>query len=162
VLDNRTLALITPTVPGREEMLKVALDSVYDEVRANRLTHFLMPGTDSAAVKYNRALTMAQTKGFTHYFLLSDDDFLVKGWLDAHMWGLAQQPGADFVYGDIAIAQKNGAPSGVWKPPVYDDLKLLYQPTLPGVGIISIDTWARAGGYRDVPYGADWLLFAHA
>jgi len=156
------LAVITPTIPGREEMLKIALSTIEKEMGAGKIGHFLCPGPDNASAKYNRMLCRAKTAGFTHFFPLSDDDALRAGWLEAHLAGLEQNPEADFVYGDIIAMDKDGVGLHIWTPPAFSNTKLLREPTLPGVGIISMDVWSRAGGYEHVPYGADWLMFAKA
>lgn len=162
------IAVVTPVSPSRENTtLPTALRSI-DGVREGDgrvlplVVRLTIRGDDSGSSKLNRGVAEAISRGCTHYLFLADDDALMPGWYRAHIEGLLKNPEADFVYGDILAVDKTGEPLSVWSPPPYTDAGLLREPTLPGVGLISVRVWQRAGGYRDVPYGADWLMFAHA
>lgn len=152
------LGIVTPATAGREAYLTLATRSIGDP----RIPHVIVEGTDTSAIKLNRGIIRLKDLGCTHYMFLADDDVLVPGWYGAHYQGYMECPDADFVYGDILTISESGQPTGFWIPPLYTEESLLSKPTLPGVGFIRMEVWDRAGGYPDVPFGADWLMFAKA
>lgn len=153
------LGIVVPVLPSRERTTFPVARGSIGSVLAERI---YVKGEGLSGDKLNRGVAEAIARGCTHYIFLSDDDAFVPGWYEAHIAGLESDPEADFVYGDILAVDEIGNPLTVWSPPPYSHEALLSEPTLPGVGIINVDVWRRAGGYENIPYGQDWLMFAKA
>ena len=93
---NYDVALCIATIPGREEFLRRALDSVYAQVfRPLVLVIEEDVNREGAAVARNRAI--AKARPTTWLAFLDDDDELLP-WHFSHLLATAEKTGADLVY----------------------------------------------------------------
>jgi glycosyltransferase involved in cell wall biosynthesis len=106
-----TVAVVIPTIPGRETLLRRALDSVHAQTRK---VDQVVVERDSlrtgAAASRNRAMQRVTTDVIAW---LDDDDELLEGHLAACMRVLEQSPGVDLVYPAPRMADNGQDPTAV-------------------------------------------------
>jgi hypothetical protein len=157
------LVIVTPRVDGRDRFWDQCLRSA--NTRPNDVLHLWNHphlAWNSSGAAMNSLLETALYLGFSHYLLLSDDDFLLPGWYQALSAPVIEDPSLDMVYGDIATCGEDGELGRPWIPPTFNDHSVMWVPTLPGTGIIAMSVWQRAGGYPEWPGACDQALFATA
>jgi hypothetical protein len=137
-------------VPGHARFHDQALASAH----YTGMTVFSRCDETPAAQKLNDLIGCAGAAGFTHYFFHADDDYLTSRDVMARLVQLAAETSADVTYGLVQAVSEEGRGRGIWTPPGL--------PHLPGASLIRIGLWRRAGGYPEIPYGADAAMLAIA
>jgi glycosyltransferase involved in cell wall biosynthesis len=109
----------------------------------------------------NRGAPAARNYGIAHargeYLLCLDaDDLLEPAYLAATVPVLDAQaevgivaPGVE-MFGDV---------DGLWTPPDYDPVTLLYRNCIPSAALFRRVCWQDAGGYPDLKGGQDWAFW---
>lgn len=155
------LAILTPRIDGREEKWRLCRDSVVAD--APSIPHLILSPEDNksttAGQAMNQLCAQAVSYGFTHFFQVSDDDYLLPGWYDALMAPFAKRPDLEVVTSDVLVCNEAGEITTRWH--AHAKIDRIWNDSIP-FHITSLDVWERAGGYPEVPWCSDWLMLAKA
>jgi glycosyltransferase involved in cell wall biosynthesis len=149
------IAVITPAVPERFEMLREALESV----RAQSLPPFLhLVGVDyeraGLSEMLNRLAGAAIAAGAEWVVQLDDDDLLDP----AHLETLARHaPGADVVYSYCRVTGRDWDPNSPFDPD-----RLLRENYIPSNALVRASLLADLDGWRSGRGHEDWDLWLRA
>lgn len=118
-MNRPTVAVVIPTIPGREDMLRRAVNSVYDQSHGpDDLIIQLDEAGEGAAVTRNRALETVETDLVAW---LDDDDELLPNHLERLTRVLERFPHIDLVYPipEIPVGRDPTAVAvdGIWQKP---------------------------------------------
>ena len=153
-----TITLVIPTIPGREELLRRAVTSVYAQSYRDGVIELQLDGDrEGAAATRNRALERVETEWVA---FLDDDDELKPNHLRAcarHAW----LTGADIVYPGYDTIGDD--PIGCFGIP-FNPVLLRQRNYIPVTVLARTDLVRDVGGFRDHPdeYGErceDWGLW---
>lgn len=143
------VAVLTPSLPDREPLLRQAWDSV--EAQTVPVEHLVALDEDREGPAVVRNWLATQT---TAEFLLplDDDDLLDPECVQVLVQAAS---GADIIYPWCRV--EDHAPLDPWTPNrLYDADALMRYNYIPCVAMIRRDLWNEVGGMRSVPIAEDW------
>lgn len=148
------IAVLTPAIPERGQMLAEAIASVAAQTRAPDLHLVLVDHErNGCAVAHNRMLAAALAAGCDYVALLADDDVLYPNHLEVLA---AAADGAEVVYSWCDVEGRD------WNPNAdFDPDRLTRESYIPGTALLHAKTVATLGGWRaDAAFGwEDWDLY---
>lgn len=145
------MTVITPTIPGREQLLEECRDSVLGQTHP-AVQHLV--GVDERregpATVRNRLVAQSQSE----WILPLDDDDLLDA--DCVERLVAASQGADVTY---SWCRMLGRTDG-WVPnKLYAEYALFRQNYIPNTALIRRDMWNLIGGHRPGVHMEDWLAW---
>lgn len=154
------LAILTPRLVGREGFWEQCRDSIRKD--APHLPHLTIEPeankTTSAGQAMNILCQRAVDMGFSHYFQVSDDDWLNPGWYEALMAPFEADPAVEATGSDIRAHMEDGR---VWTWGAPRSIDQIATESIP-FHITDLEVWARSGGYPEDIYASDWRMLAAA
>lgn len=170
-----SVTVLIASIPGREEMLQKALDSVAAQTKQPEAVHVEHdPTRTGAAITRNRGLRHVRT---SHVIFLDDDDELLPGFIES-MMRTAEETDADVVYPipefvghdprsvRVGIDGKLVPPWGLEWTEQHRDYLISRGNFIPVTTLVKVRSLRRVGGFpeptdsdgRLSPH-EDWLMF---